>query len=101
MICSTIERAVADELINRGTTFTSNAVSAGMTNSVDVTSLVLLAAATLASVIAFPAVSTAVTVVGIGVGVIGLGGSLADYFLEKDVYNSSCAQLEQGLKKLA
>lgn len=98
---SEIERKGADILITRGTTFVDTAFSGGLTGEIRVSDIALLPALTLVTVIATPVISTAVTAVGIGVGVIGLGDSLWQYFIDEQDYSQGADRFSDALQQLA
>ncbi len=94
------QRIAADELLSRSATLTSSVVSGGFTGSIDVSDLVLLPVNTISSVL-FPPAALGLTVYSIGKGLIGTGFSLADYYLDKDVYQAEAKMLRETITKIA
>lgn len=98
---TTIEKAVAGDLVNRGTTFTNTAISGGLTGNIDSVSLALIPVATVAAVIGSPIISVAVTAVGIGIGMLGVGFSIWEYFIDEQDYSQRSGVFINALEDLA
>ena len=96
-----VEKQSADILLNRGATFIETAVSGGLTGDINTASILLLPVLTVAAVVSSPVVSVAAAAAGIGIGLIGLGESLADYFLDESDYQNNMDIFVSALKNLS
>jgi hypothetical protein len=96
-----VEKQGADILINRGTTFIETAISRGLTGDINTASILLLPVLTVAAVVSSPVVGFSAAAVGIGIGAIGFGDSLANYFLDESHYQNNVDVFVSALESLS